>query len=504
VSTLADVVSAHSQRRPDAVAVVCGARRITYGELEAVSNRFAYLLLERGLRPGDRVCLFLPKGPEAIAAMLGVLKARGVYVPIDLAGPAPRVAKIVRACEPSIVVADPEARELVAGLDARDVVPLGPRTRLDDLPRTRPPLRASPSDAAHILFTSGSTGTPKGVVITHANVLHFLGWAVPHFGIAPGDRVSCHAPLHFDLSTFDVYGTLSAGAELHLVPPDANLRAHGLAEFIRSSQVTQWFSVPSVLAFLAKHDAVLHWDFPSLRRVLWCGEVLPTPVLAHWMRCVPHATFTNLYGPTEATIASSHYTIPCCPQDDREPIPIGIPIPGERLFVLDRDLREVPEGETGDLYIQGPGLSPGYWRDPERTREAFLPSPFDPGERLYRTGDLACTRRGLFHFVGRNDSQVKSRGYRIELGEIEAALNAVPGLRECAVVAVATNGFEGAAICCAYVGGPPPERVRSELARQVPSYMLPTRWRVYESLPRTANGKTDRRRLQEEFVRGPP
>ena len=171
----------------------------------------------------------------------------------------------------------------------------------------------SSTDPAHLLFTSGSTGTPKGVVITHANVIAFVEWATDYFGMSSDDRISGHPPLHFDLSTFDIYGALRSGAELHLVPPAANLLPHKLAELIRTAELTQWFSVPSAMTYMAKLDVVRHDDFPTLKRVLWCGEVLPTPILIHWMGRLPHAEFTNLYGPTEATIASSYYTVPASP-----------------------------------------------------------------------------------------------------------------------------------------------------------------------------------------------
>src|SRR5439155_1251806 len=234
--------------------------------------------------------------------------------------------------------------------------------------------RNTPAHPAHILFTSGSTGTPKGVIIPHSNVIHFVEWARRYFNLGPTDRVSGHPPLHFDLSTFDVYGTFASGAQLHLVPPEINLLPTALAKFIRDAELTQWFSVPSLLSYMAKFDVVRFNDFPALRRLLWCGEVFPTPALRYWMTRLPHATFTNLYGPTETTIASSYYTVPTCPEDESEAIPIGTPCEGEELLVLSETLRPVSPGEVGNLYIRGVGLSPGYWRDPEKTRAAFVPT----------------------------------------------------------------------------------------------------------------------------------
>jgi amino acid adenylation domain-containing protein len=523
---LQEWVTRQAQRRPDAGAVVMRAERIGYGELDALSNRIAHALLAAGCRRGDRVGLWLPKSPTMVASMLGSLKADAAHVPLDVASPVPRLAKILASAEPRVILAGPQGLVTLqraireAGLersvrigwmstDAGAAAAADAAFLLDDvhaLPATPVPSHNAPGDRAHILFTSGSTGTPKGVAITHANVIAFVEWAVGYFDLQPSDRTSGHSPFHFDLSTFDLFGTFAAGAELHLVPPELNVLPHKLAEFIRCSVLTQWFSVPSVLALMAQLDVVRQGDFPALKRLLWCGEVFPTPALRYWMTRLPHATFTNLYGPTEATIASSYHTVPACPANDTEAIPIGRPCAGEDLMVLDEALRPVPSGEIGDLYIAGVGLSPGYWRDPARTHEAFLPHPANPAERIYRTGDLARVGQdGLVYFVGRADSQVKTRGYRVELGEVEAALQTLPELQESAVVALPSDGFAGVEIGCAYVpqahAGVTPVALRSRLGALLPGYMIPSQWRERGALPRNANGKIDRRRIKEEWRR---
>lgn len=516
-------VTNHAERRPEATAVVLEGERLTYGQLEESSNRLARVLREGGCAKGDRVCLLMPKRPAAIVAILGVLKADGIYVPLDPSSPPARLAKALRSCESRWLLASGGVAQTLEELLGQ----IGPQRvgSMDDdrikgenfaaefsgldLPAySGAPLdhRATRSDPAYILFTSGSTGTPKGVVITHSNVIHFVEWANGYFGTCSSDRNSGHAPLHFDLSTYDIFGTFAAGAELHLVPPHLNLLPNKAAEFVRASELTQWFSVPSILNYMARLDVVRPDDFSTLRRLLWCGEVFPTPALMYWMRRLPHVRFTNLYGPTEATIASSYYTVPRCPEDERAAVPIGTACAGEELLVLDADLRPAPPGELGDLYIHGVGLSPGYWREPEKTRAAFLPDPFssDPLDRIYKTGDLAkIGEDGLVYFLGRADSQIKSRGYRIELGEIEAAMNALDSAQECAVVAIPTEGFEGAIICCAYVPSPgaevTPAVLRQKLSRLLPSYMLPSRWMALDALPKNVNGKWDRARLREEF-----
>lgn len=520
---LQDYVARAAERDGDRTAMVLGDERLRYGTLDADAGRLARALTDLGCRRGDRVALLAPKAPATVVGMLAALRAGCAYVPLDVASPAPRVGRILTSSEPRVVLATASTRGLADALVAAGA--LGADTHvvsLDEEPISGegwtsvlaradwasltplPPLSTlRTDDAAHLLFTSGSTGLPKGVVIRHASVIHFIEWATRYFGFTPDDRLSGHPPLHFDLSTFDLYGSFAVGAELHLVPASANLLPQRLAALIRGAELTQWFSVPSTLAFMARADVVD--DFPSLRRVLACGEVLPTPVLAHWMRRLPGVRFTNLYGPTEATIASSYHSLDDPPTDESAPIPIGTPIPGEDLLVLDECREAVPPGEIGDLYIAGAGLSPGYWRDPDRTQEVFVEDTDGGHRRLYRTGDLA--RRdvdGLLHFVGRADSQIKSRGYRIELGEIETALNRVDGLAESAVVAVHSGGFEGTAICCAYapVAGVElaPPALRTQLSAVLPAYMLPTRWSVLDALPKNVNGKIDRAALRDRFA----
>ncbi len=506
---------------PEAIALAMGEERLTYAELERRSNQLARALREAGCERGDRVCLVLPKSPAAIVAILATIKADCVYVPIDVESPVPRSARIVESCEPRLLLVDAGTAELGTQLAAATTggVALG---AVDDLGAADGPSLSfaaadwqrldaeprawanTPDDLAYLFFTSGSTGVPKGVGITHANVVGFTEWAVDHFGIAAEERISGHPPLHFDLSTLDIYCTLAAGAELWPVPPEVNGRPAELLDFIRDAELQQWHSVPSALTFMANLGALGSDDLPRLRRVLWCGEVLPTTTLIHWMERLPQVQFTNLYGPTEATIASSHHRVVSCPEDPAAPIPIGVACGGEEILVLDEQMRACDHEEIGDIYIGGDGLSPGYWRDPEKTAAAFVPHPSsaEAGARLYRTGDLGrLGQDGLVYFVGRADSQIKHRGYRIELGEVEAAVTAQDGVEECAVVGVPTEGFEGTAICCAYVaeGELAAEELNEALREALPAYMVPSRWAPVATLPATANGKIDRKVLRQRF-----
>jgi amino acid adenylation domain-containing protein len=516
-------VAAQAEARPAATAVAWRGERMTYATLELESNRLAQLLVDTGCKRGDRVALLTPKRPTSIVGMLGALKAGATYVPLDPADPSSRLARTLTAADCRwILCAGPVAGTLQAALleaqfaeqpligwlddddaAAERVAAVFTRRDLASFPEEPPPIEHSDTDIAQILFTSGSTGTPKGVMITHRSVVQFIEWGRRHFAISPDDQVSQHAPLRFDISTFDVYGALWSGATLHLVPPELNLLPHKLAHFIRDKHLTQWFSVPSVLNLMAKFDVLRENDFPSLKRVLFAGEVLPTPTLIYWMRRLPHVRFTNLYGPNETTLSSSHYTLSACPSSEREPIPIGTACAGEELLLLNEERVPVAEGDIGEIYIRGVGVSPGYWRDPKKTQAAFFDHP-ESRDRMYKTGDLG--RRGtdgLLYFCGRADTQIKSRGYRIELGEIESALNALPELRESAVVAIESGGFEGTLICCAYAPAPdtdlPTKRLRTLLCERLPQYMIPTRWSRYDVLPKNQNGKTDRANIKQAF-----
>jgi len=522
---LHDSLTVQAENRPEATAVVWQGQATSYGELEQASNRLARALVAIGCRRGDRVGLLLPKSTKALAAMFAALKADCIYVPIDTANPAARIERILRLCECRCILAEPSTTALLQDLivnqglpesagigwmDRAATLPSGVKTHfswdhvgsLSDAPLHS---RSGLSDPAHILFTSGSTGTPKGVVITHSNVTHFVKWAVGYLGMRATDRISCHPPLHFDLATFDIYGSVAAGAELHLLSPEISLLPHRLAKFIRESRLTQWFSVPSALVPLATFGAVERDDFPELERLLWCGEKFPMRALIRWMQCLPHVAFINLYGPTEATIASSYYRVCQCPASERTEIPIGQACVGERLLVLNDQLGPAAVGEIGDLYIGGVGLSPGYWRDPEKSRDVFKQNPHGThsSDRIYKTGDLArIGQDGMIYLVGRSDSQIKSRGYRIELGEIEAALHATPGVQNAAVVAVDT-GTDDRMICCAYVplsgADLPPAALKRQLAKVLPRYMIPARWMPLKGMPLNGNGKTDRTLLKEQF-----
>ena len=521
---LQDLVTEQAERRPGDIAIQLNDETLRYGELDKWSTQLAHALRTHGCREGDRVCTLMPKSPRAIATLVGIYKAGCIYVPLDWESPASRLCSIIAKSDPTmILVAGPVSGLLndlhklpefnqslrVAFLDNDLAGNPGAHIRsafsLQEIAACpiHPIKLLQPPDVAHILFTSGSTGVPKGVMVTHQSVLVFVDWAVKYFGINDTDRLPGHSPLHFDLSVFDIFGAFAAGAELHLVPDNFKMRPDLLVSWIRDQRLTQWFSVPAVFTYVAKFDVLNTGTLPDIKRVIWCGEVLPVPSLIYWMQHVPQASFTNLYGPTETTIASSYFTVTQCPSKDVTEIPIGQACDGEQIRVLNSAMQPCHAGEIGDLYISGAGLSPGYWNNEEASSQAFFTDTAS-GERLYRTGDLG--RTGADHeiyFVGRNDTQVKSRGFRIEIGEIEAALNAMDILRESAIVALPSSNFDGVTLCCSYVARDnnalSPVVVRTALSRALPWYMIPSRWRQHDMLPRNGSGKIDRPQLKEQW-----
>lgn len=508
----------HAER----AAVVDGGVTLTYRELEERSRRIAEVLTAAGVGADDRVCLMVPKSADAIALVLGVLKAGAVYVPLDCGSPSARLASMIRTCAPCWVVVDRARKGLLAAtLEDANRAPVlgvfqldGPVGLMADTQFSRDRSAGSPEaddpavpDLAYILFTSGSTGQPKGVPIPHVNVVGYVQWTNRHFHVKPTDRISAHAPLHFDMSVWDMFGTFAAGATLVLVPPEAGLTPTLTAEFIKRAELTQWYSVPSVLVGMAGRDVVKHGDFPTLERVIWGGEAFPVPALRYWMERLPQAVFTNVYGPTEATVNCTYYTVPAIPPESASNMPIGVPIPGRTLRILDDNGREVPSGEIGQLYVGGEGLSTGYLRDRVKTAASFVEMPAGSGERWYRTGDLALVDGdGIYHFHGRSDRQIKTRGYRVELDDVAAALNGLTQLEETAVVAIPVGGFEGMRICAAYVPAAGNDcsaaDLKRALARELPAYMLPRRWMRFEKMPKNVSGKIDLARLKELFEHG--
>lgn len=497
-------------------------RDLTYGELEARASSLAGVLRELGVAEGDRVGLYLDKQAHAVTGIYSVLEAGAAYVPLDPRAPPARLGYIVRDCGIRVLLTGVEQasswealRREGAPLDAMVVLGDDPAAETLEAPagvvlatsadiEAQAPLARAPrvgaDDLAYVLYTSGSTGNPKGVMLSHRAALAFVDWAVERFRVTFEDRLSSHAPLHFDLSVFDLFAASHAGAAVVLVPAVDAMFPRAVARLIADDEITVWYSVPTALSALVTKGGLARGAFPKLRTILFAGEVFPTKYLRLLMALLPHVGFYNLYGPTETNVCTCH-EVASPPAGDAEPIPIGKAISNVDVFALTEEGTVAGPRESGELHVRGPTVMRGYWGDPERTSRVLVPDPLGGSELVYRTGDLVRrTEDGSFLFLGRRDGQIKSRGYRIELGEIETALHAHPAVVECAAVAVpdelVTNRIGAAVVTNGNV-------TDAELARfcaeKLPAYMVPERFRFYDALPRTSTGKTDRALLSNQL-----
>jgi amino acid adenylation domain-containing protein len=517
---LQQLLQKSAARYPEKLAIWARGRSLTYRELEERSNQLAHLLRESGLHKGDRVGIYFPKCVESVVAMLGVVKAGGVYVPLDPQAPADRVGYIIGNCGIRILITRDDKRR---GLDPAIVESLTLSILIDDAPKSTnggsvlpwsvlqqypadraPKVVLTETDLAYILYTSGSTGRPKGVMLTHQNALTFVEWCAEIFRITSDDRLSNHAPLHFDLSVFDVYNTLEAGASLYMVTEDLALFPVKLAEFIESKKITIWYSVPSALTLLLLHANLNAEKLKQLRIVLFAGEVFPMKYLQQLAGLLPQVDLFNLYGPTETNVCT-YYKVERERLASMDKLPIGIACENTEVFAVN-DQNEIVTraGDTGELYVRGPAVTYGYWADAEKTRKMVLPNTFQPNfeEKMYRTGDLVqLAEDGNYYFLGRRDSMIKSRGYRIELGEIESALLSHAAVKEAVAVAVPDDivGSRIRAVVAFHEGSSlTAAELQQYCGMRIPRYMIPEAIEFRDELPKTSTGKVDRVQLAQE------
>lgn len=458
--------------RPDALALAENGQAVSYKELLARSQAIAAGLQNAGVQPGQRVAIHLERGIPAVAALFGVLQAGACYLPLDLKNPPARLAFILRDAEVSAV--------LGAGTTPAW---LGEQQWLDIAAcvGTHPLLIQSPADAlAAVLYTSGSTGQPRGVALSHGAVAAFADWAADLLGLGEADRIASSAPFFFDLSTFDLYAVLGRGASLHFLPSALSLSPAKLSAWLQEQAISGWYTVPSLLAFLAYKGNLAQTPLDALRFVIFAGEVFATPALASLAQSLPKTALYNFFGPTETNVCC-HWRVDRERLDPTRPIPIGLPAAGDQLHI---------DMVTGELWVRGPTLASGYWQ-----RGGLR--PFLNAAGWYPTGDRASLEQGEYRFHGRLGRMLKCAGYRVEPAEIEACVHALAGVRGCAVVGLddpAAGQRPALALCLepeVAVG-----EIRKHLARQLPPYMQPSRCLMLEELPRLPNGKLDYQQIR--------
>ncbi|WP_414945325.1 amino acid adenylation domain-containing protein [Amycolatopsis sp. cmx-11-32] len=500
-----DLFDRQVERHRDATAVFDGDQAVSYGELAEHAERLAGYLSGRGVRRGDRVAVVMERSRDLIATLLAVWKAGAAYVPVDPAYPAERVKFMLADAEPSAVVCTETYRDAVldGGLDP--IVLDDPETRRAVAESTRLSVGVSDGDLAYVMYTSGSTGTPKGVAVSHGNVAALVG--EPGWRVGPGDSVLMHASHAFDISLFEMWVPLLSGARVVLAGSGA-VDGEALAGYVAGGVTAAHLTAGSfrVLAEESPESAA------GLREVLTGGDAVPLAAVERMRRTCPDVRVRHLYGPTEATLCATWWVLE--PGDETGSVlPIGRPLAGRRVYVLDGFLRPVPPGVAGELYVAGAGVAQGYLGRSALTAGRFVADLYAaddaaarsasvggggrvPGGRMYRTGDLAYwTDRGTLAFAGRADDQVKIRGYRVEPGEVEVALAALPGVGQAVVSA---RGEQLIGYVVAETGHEvDPARLREQLAETLPEYMVPAALLVLDELPLTVNGKVDRQALPE-------
>jgi amino acid adenylation domain-containing protein len=484
------MVQARAAATPGVAALVSGPDQVTYGELNTRANQLAWQLRGLGAGPDVAVGLCVERSPDMIVALLAILKAGGIYVPLDAAFPADRLAYMLGQADAPLVLAhDRTAAQLPAGpwhIVNLDTDPPPPGTPTGDLPEL-----ATPDNGCYIIFTSGSTGQPKGVITRHRNVTELL-----HGGrcltLTPADTLLQLAPLPFDNSTFEIWAPLTAGARLVLAPP-IQYGPADIAAWVTAHHVTVLHVTASLFALLVDHEPHL---FDQLRRFLTGSETVSARHAVQILTRCPHLELVNCWGPTETTTFSvcGTFTYDTLPHG---PLPLGTPLANTQVYVLDQAGQPAPVGTPGELHVAGPCLARGYLNNPILTADRFTPHPDNPGRRLYRTGDRGrWTPRGHIEFLGRLDHMVKIRGYRIEPGEIETALRTREDIRECVVVVRYESGQSDLVAYLVAEERPPAiAELRAWLRGRVPKYMVPSFFMFLDALPLTPRAKIDRAAL---------
>ncbi len=487
-----------ADRLPEKTAFVDEHKKITFRELRMQAMALATRMIEKKLfrKP---VVVYLEKGVDVLVSFMGAAYSCNFYSPIDIDMPASRVNKILEVLQPSLVITTARLREAFAGyayegeyLLFEDAVVSKVEEEMVNAAR----MRGIDTDFLYVLFTSGSTGIPKGVTINHRSVIDYIDWVTETFAITEEDSFGNQAPFYFDNSILDIYSTIKSGATTYIIPKNLFAQPVPLLEYLKEKRINTIFWVPSALIVVAKLKAFRNVDLSdTLRRVLFCGEVMPNKQLNTWRRFLPDVLYANLYGPTEITDACTYYIVDREFADD-EPLPIGIPMANTDILVLN-DRNEPVEGdEIGELCVRGTSLSMGYYNNSEKTREAFVQNPLNPcvPETIYRTGDLVkYNAHGEIIYLSRKDFQIKHMGHRIELGEIETAVSSLEEIAMC---------------CCLYDEKrqkivlfleEPLERayINEKISGLVPEYMLPGKVITLEKMPINANGKIDRVKLKE-------
>ena len=490
-----------ARKFPDKKAIWDERIELSFSEYRNKALAIARMISTLGLEK-QPVVVYLEKSAKVLVSFAGIGYSRNFYSPIDVTMPESRVNKILEVLNPKAVITTAELRDQFAQFDYNGEYIIYEDVLIDEEDEaivSKIQSRIIDTDLLYVLFTSGSTGVPKGVGITHRAVYDYTDWVTETFNITENDSFGNQAPFYFDNSILDIYSMMKTGAELFIIPGDLFGQPIKLLEFINDHEINTIFWVPSALMMVSRLRAFKNVDVSkTLKRVMFCGEVMPTKQLNIWRSFIPDAVYANLYGPTEITDACTYYIVDREFADD-ESLPIGIPMENTEVIVLDDNDNYVSPADTetvGELCVRGTGVTVGYYKNPEKTEAALVQNPLNDAyeEKIYRTGDLVrYNKYGELLYLCRKDFQIKHFGHRIELGEIETAYFSIDNVP---------------AACCLYdekrskivlftEGEVDKEFIINELEKLVPEYMIPGKFKAIEKMPMNANGKIDRPKLKE-------
>lgn len=489
-----------AKRLPNKLALQDISGNITYQEYRSKSLAIAYKIVE--LNKGEMkkpVVVYLEKGKEVLVSFMGVAYSGCFYSPIDTEMPPSRVNKILEVLKPEIVITTNKLKTNFEKFNFYGSYIIYEETICSEEDETavKPYTeKIVDTDLLYVLFTSGSTGVPKGVSICHRSVIDYTDWVTETFNITQKDTFGNQAPFYFDNSILDIYSCMKTGATLNIIPKKLFFQPVPLLEYIKYNKINTIFWVPSALIVVSKLKAFRNVDLSdTLKRVLFCGEVMPNKQLNIWRKFLPNVTYANLYGPTEITDACTYYIVDREFSDD-EPLPIGIPMSNTDILVLNDEDKLVTDDEVGELCVRGTSLAMGYYNNPEKTRSAFVQNPLNKAvpEIIYRTGDLVrYNEYREIIYISRKDFQIKHLGHRIELGEIETAISSLEEVTlNCCLYDEKNQKivlFVDAQVDRDYI--------KERIEKLVPEYMIPGKVIYLENMPINANGKIDRIKLKE-------
>lgn len=496
-----------ARKVPDKLAFCDEQHSYTYRQVRELALSIAQGIRQQyGIRKAP-VAIHMEKSAEMLIAYLGIAYSGNFYSPIAADMPLARIEKIMGTLQPKLIIAKEDRKDQIAWkemgymgevavyekLTAIEVVEEEAASYAKDIIDT---------DLLYVLFTSGSTGVPKGVAITHRGVIDYIDWVVKEFAITQEDSFGNQAPFYFDNSILDIYSCVKTGATLYIVPDGLFAQPVKLLEYLAEKKITTIFWVPSALIMVSKLKAFRNVDVSgTLKRVLFCGEVMPNKQLNIWRSYLPNLLYSNLYGPTEITDACTFYTIDR-EFSDEEPLPIGRPMPNTEILVLNDQNEPVKGSENGELCVRGTSLAVGYYNNPEKTKENFVQNPLNTAyeEKIYRTGDVVYYNEyGELVYVCRKDFQIKHMGHRIELGEIETAVSSLDAIDNCCCL---YDDKKQKIVLFAESGNELLDKhfIADAIKELVPDYMIPNKVIRLEHFPYNLNGKIDRVVLKEKYL----